>query len=181
MYRPIIFALFLLSISCSSDPQSSPVGESYPEHILANVYVDGKYGFINARGEFEIEPTYDLAFPFREGYACVNEGGQRNGFMAGVVGGMYYIIDTDGNKVAGGNAFKAPTAVRGGLINCEFFEDKKRGLIDLEGNAVASGFSSIGPFSEGLAAGVKKDSNLMGLPLFKLARNLVRSILLVTL
>ena len=44
---------------------------SHFSHGLINCPEEGKWGFINNRGEFEIAPQYVSACPFREGLAAV--------------------------------------------------------------------------------------------------------------
>lgn len=51
-----------------------PVGEFGDDTKLAPVYVGGKYGYINTRGEMQITPTYDDAGEFIDGYARVRRG-----------------------------------------------------------------------------------------------------------
>jgi hypothetical protein len=43
---------------------------------LAAVQVDGKYGYINQKGEKIIPPIYEIAFYFKEGFAYVSYKGK---------------------------------------------------------------------------------------------------------
>lgn len=53
---------------------SDPVGEFGDDDRLAPVYVGGKYGYINTRGEMAINAAYDEAGVFIDGYARVRLG-----------------------------------------------------------------------------------------------------------
>ena len=57
-----------------------------------------KWGFCDRRGNIIVQPTYDDAFPFREGLARVNLGGRMQ-FPGFIEGGKWGYVDTTG-KVA---------------------------------------------------------------------------------
>jgi hypothetical protein len=57
--------------------------------------VNGKYGYINEKGNVRIQPAYSTAFPFQNGRAIVNN--------AADFGSEYGLIDTRGNVVIQNN------------------------------------------------------------------------------
>ena len=63
----LVIIMFVLTLSCMSleAQQLFPVQNS-----------EGKFGFINPRGEVVIKAVYDSAFYFSEGYCCIREGNQ---------------------------------------------------------------------------------------------------------
>ena len=76
-----IFLFFLLSILAL--PAYSQL---FNKHLFP-VQVDGKWGYINNKGELEIEATYEMGYPFSDGYALVRDDGE------------IAVIDTNGEKV----------------------------------------------------------------------------------
>lgn len=66
---------------------SDPVGEFGDDDRLAPVYVGGKYGYINTRGEMAINAAYDEAGVFIDGYARVR------------LGSTEYFINTKGEDL----------------------------------------------------------------------------------
>ena len=69
-----------------------PVGEFGDEVKLAPVYIGGKYGFMNTRGDMQISATYDDVGTFIDGYARVRKGGTE------------YFIDRNDKPLAGQDA-----------------------------------------------------------------------------
>jgi len=65
---------------------------SYPR--LFPIVENGKWGFIDVTGRVVIEPQFDYARPFFEGFAAVNVGGVRKDAHA--EGGKWGFIDTSG-------------------------------------------------------------------------------------
>lgn len=66
-----------------------PVGEFGDEVKLAPVYIGGKYGFMNTRGDMQISATYDEVGTFVDGFARVRKGGNE------------YFIDRNDKALAG--------------------------------------------------------------------------------
>ena len=92
--KQVFAMLLLLAIVCCSAYAAA-------DNQVSDMFHDGrawfrqgdKYGFINTRGDVVIEPVYQQASNFSNGYASVN---------VGVIKKVttYYIIDPDGNVVA---------------------------------------------------------------------------------
>lgn len=67
---------------------------------LAAVKLKGKWGYINTKGETVIKHQFDQAWPFRDGIAAVNAGGQlKSGFIQNLVGGKWGYIDKEGRQI----------------------------------------------------------------------------------
>ena len=77
--------LTLTGLACGVEAAADENGE--PKPALFVVRVDGKNGFINAKGELVIPPTFRKAYPFSDGLAAVS------------VGGKWGFIDTQGRTV----------------------------------------------------------------------------------
>lgn len=99
---------------------------------LASVKIDGKYGFINKLGQFEIKPKYDTVFQMRHTYASV------------VKRGKSFQINRNGKRLRGKNSnsgiighYGAPLDASNPLVICDksdsgftlkpvYFEAQKR-------------------------------------------------------
>ena len=134
---------------------------------------NGKIGFLDSRGNFEIPPSFDDALPFSEHLAAVKTGDKwgfvdESGttifppqfdaafyFMDGVanvdIRGASYIIDRQGKVIYRGTYLSTPAQ---GLIPITSSDDAaKGGFIDHGGNIVMPfTYDDVSGFSEGLAA-----------------------------
>ncbi len=112
---PHRFAVLALAALLAGPSAALAAKQLYP------IAVDGKYGYIDAKGKVVVEPQYDEAHAFREGYASVR------------VGAAWHFIDAKGTQVdAGGwlaasSFFEGLAAVR---------EDAGVGFIDTTGEIV---------------------------------------------
>lgn len=52
----------------------SLISQSFAQSPLAGAKLNGKWGFINEKGEWVIKPTFDRVLPFKEGLAAANKG-----------------------------------------------------------------------------------------------------------
>lgn len=50
------------------------VSQAYAQSPLAGAKLNGKWGFINEKGEWVIKPTFDQVLPFSQGLAAANKG-----------------------------------------------------------------------------------------------------------
>ena len=108
---------------------------------LAKVEKDGKWGFIDKNGKVVIEPQFDDAGDFSEGFAQVKKDGK------------YGFIDKSGKVV-----------IEPQFDNVEYFiegfaqveKDGKYGFIDKNGKVIEPQFDEVGSFSEGFVC-VEKD------------------------
>jgi hypothetical protein len=147
-----------------------------PEGELERQESGGKFGFVDASGEFKIPPAFENALPFSEGLAAVEEDGKwgfintkgdlaiRPQFDAafyfhdGVATvdnkSGFAIIDRVGRVLASG--FFYIDLINEGRVPASL-EDKS-GFLDVQGHVVIPFiYDSVGPFSEGLAAVGKGD------------------------
>ncbi|MEO8649224.1 MAG: WG repeat-containing protein, partial [Acidobacteriota bacterium] len=107
------------------------------DNVLARVNYQGKYGFINPKGDFVVQPQYDYALRFNEGLAAVE------------LGDKYGFIDSKGQIVIGFQFddakwfFEGLAAVR---------KEGKYGFIDRSGRLVIDfKYDDTFDFSEGRA------------------------------
>jgi len=99
-------------------------GVIWCDEDLSEVKVDGKYGFMNKKGELVIQPIYQNTSQFEEGLAAVQ------------LDGKWGIIDTLGNMVIKPQ-FDDIRSFRGGNTKYAVFQiDEKYGAIDRKGNFV---------------------------------------------
>ncbi|MEI6346791.1 MAG: WG repeat-containing protein [Bacteroidota bacterium] len=99
-------------------------GVIWCDEDLSEVKVDGKYGFMNKKGELVIQPIYQNASQFEEGLAAVQ------------LDGKWGFIDTLGNMVIKPQ-FDDVRPFRGGNTKYAVFQiDEKYGAIDRKGNFV---------------------------------------------
>ncbi len=158
-----LFLVFLFLAKCSSTPK---VG--LDTSLVAMVLKDRKYGFINPKGEYVIEPQYPLARPFSNGLACVNIGGVRsfNSFLGKetVSGGKYVFIDLSNNKVIESELLAFPSSFYENMALIEYGENNKGkyGYINKKGELVAESFDALSLFEDGLAAAAKSNEELLG-------------------
>lgn len=142
---------------------------------------DGKWGFINAKGQQVIRPRFDAAERFSEGLAAVMVGKEwfyintqgkkvipprydkagafREGYaLARLISGYWEIIDIKGKSV--GTTNFDPIGRKGGLDISTFHNGlavaenlyQKKLFINKSGNAVGGVYEDAKDFSEGLAA-----------------------------
>ena len=107
---------------------------------LAAVCVNGKWGYINARGEMVIKPQFEHADNFCKGIAYIKENGR------------YGLIDKSGRVVEDPQYSNISTKINNGYIrgeNC----NGKWGIIDTEGHTVVESRHEyiFGDISEGMA------------------------------
>ncbi len=123
---------------------------SHFSHGLINCPEEGKWGFINNRGEFEIAPQYVSACPFREGLAAVAPHCEQ----------AFCFIDTRGRVVIEGEFSGADIGFSGNL--CTVWNEHY-GFIDRTGRvAIPYRFYFADHFSEGLAAVKEPGSDFYG-------------------
>jgi hypothetical protein len=105
-----------------------------------------KAGFINQKGEYIIEPQFDVAFPFVDNYAVV------------AMNQQYGYINTQGEFIIEPQFYRANYFQNGlakVIVKDEISGNKKEGFINKEGKFMVSPSFDIGctkDFSEGLAA-----------------------------
>ena len=85
---------------------------------------DGKYGYLNAKGDVVISPMYDYAFTFDQGYAVVR------------MGENYGVINKSGEFTIGLQSSKWLSNAGGERIGFQDAESKKVGLMDCKGNII---------------------------------------------
>jgi hypothetical protein len=118
-------------------PQEVPIGELVPRGR------DGKWGYVNDKQQFVIEPQFEMCSPFFEGLAVVQKGG-RAGY-----------IDDQGRFVIEPR-FEVAGVFSGGLAGVQ--QGGKYGFIDRTGQLVIpAAFQAVSPFSEGLAGAKSQD------------------------
>jgi hypothetical protein len=93
----------------------------------------GKVGFVDASGQFKIQPSFDDALPFSDGVAAVQ------------VHGLWGFIDSSGHEVIP-PMFKAAYYFREGVVLAE--TDKGNVLIDKSGTVLASGYEQLKGITE---------------------------------
>jgi hypothetical protein len=93
-----------------------------------------KVGFVEANGQFKINPTFDDALPFSDGLAAVQ------------IGGKWGFVDASGDLVIKPQ-FEAAFYFREGVAIAQ--SDSGDLLIDASGKVLASGFQSIDLVSDG--------------------------------
>lgn len=75
-------------------------GPDYVENGLFRIIKNGKIGYADVKGRIVIEPVFDCAYPFEEGYAQVSESCQveRGGEHSSWKSDQWYYITTDGKR-----------------------------------------------------------------------------------
>ncbi len=117
--------------------------------LLFPLEKDGKYGYINAKGKFVIEPRFEYAAQFSEGLAAVGMNGKRCYIN------QYGKIVIETQPGLGGFDFHDGMAQVGTY--------KKFGFIDKRGDLVIDlKYEEVRGFSEGFAAFRVSDSNKWG-------------------
>jgi len=143
------------------------------EIVLARVNYQGKYGFVDRRGEFVVTPQYDFALSFSEGLAAIKDGDNGAfidhdakkifelpldvtlGFREGIVGvlyrGMLAYFDKTGKKISPPLGYGPRShSFSEGLVPVEL--KGKTGFMDRAGKIVIEPqFEDAEDFSEGLA------------------------------
>lgn len=128
--RSILCALMCLTLLVSHS-NSEEVDQVEPEK-LARVKIGDRYGFINTKGRYVINPQFDDALWFSEGLARIK------------VGDKYGFIDTKGEIVINPQ-FDGPWWFSEGLARVKIGE--KWGFIDTKGAIVINPqFDEAGPF-----------------------------------
>lgn len=168
----------LVALLCSLFITGYHIGEA--KNLLAPVMVDGKWGYIDARGDSIISPRYEAAEVFSQGLAAVKINGKRGyidtkgnmviaprydyyngssfiGFSEGwalvTSGEGKSFIDGKGNVVLGVSQYGAVWTFSQGLARVWSEEKKKYGYIDKRGNLLVDAqYDYALDFSEGLAA-----------------------------
>ncbi len=138
--------IFAMSACQSSVIQAPLQGASKTEcTYLFMVKQDGKYGFINEKGEVVISIKYDEAIKFNEGVAAV----------LSHVGENWEIININGN-VIGKTEHKINSIFSEGLaeISNEDPKNPKCGYVNTQGEVVIpySNYNMVGYFNEGFAS-----------------------------
>lgn len=98
----ILCLLMLLPCACAKDVYPTNAEEIYLfQDGLARVCVDGKYGFIDTQGNYVIEPKYDGAEDYSNGYALVyiTIETPAEGFWGPGSYNLYGLVDTQGREV----------------------------------------------------------------------------------
>jgi hypothetical protein len=123
---------------------------SHLSNGLINCPENGKWGFINVRGEFEIAPRHVSAHPFREGLAAVAQDAEQ----------AFCFIDTRGRVVIEGEFNGADIGFSGNM--CAVWNELF-GFIDRTGRIVIPyRFDFADHFSEGLAVVKEPGSDFYG-------------------
>ena len=118
---------------------------------LAKVPVNGKWGYIDKRGELVIEPQFDFAGDFHEGVAGVSL------WVIDEVLMESYGIDKEGNKIDCLDGFDAQSNFHEGLAGV-MDPDEKWGYIDKEGYwAIEPKYDGTWDFNNGIAMVTYKD------------------------
>lgn len=112
------------------------------------VIKNGKTGFRNLDGKIVIEPKFDDAEMFSEGYSCVR------------IGDKYGLIDENGNYILPLQSYESLGNIHNGLAM--FRLNDKVGFINIKGQEVIKPqFDWVGDFSEGLCV-VRNDNGKIG-------------------
>lgn len=106
---------------------------------LALLKVGGKYGYLNRKNEWQIEPRFDMAWPFKNGYAKVKSNGK------------WIFINNEGNEVDPSEFSRSINSFEASWQNKKK-ERGKWGFVDNQDRWVVYPlFDDVGLFSEGLA------------------------------
>ncbi len=157
-----------------------PVGE-FTDDNLCWVTISGKYGYINSRGDIEIDPTYEYATNFVNGIAAVGYGGKQwyistkektigryNEYddvyvftegLGAVCKGKWGFVDTKGREIVS-LQYDAVTQFIDGLAMVKMGETF--GVIDTSGRKVVSNieYNDIYVNNDVFRAFVEKHSNI---------------------
>jgi hypothetical protein len=139
-------SVFFMFSFLGCNPIALPVEDLFSEGLLA-VQKDGRYGYIDEKGNKKIEFYFDLAYAFKDGVALVK------------VGTKWNLIDKKGAKVFEDDFAYLERDVETDLI--WFVEDEKLGLMTKAGKVLADAIYDVDKsgstyyvyanFSEGLA------------------------------
>ena len=158
----------LLSVSCASQTEMNQLTDKTE---LWPAYSNGKYGFINRKGQFEIPAQYDFVSSFSCGYAIVVLNGTymfidtsgkikntmsnsmtgvmtfNNNYCTIAIDGKYGIIDKDFNYVIQPFYYRLGTVAANGLVFYRLSYDDKYGYINYNGEPkIQSNYDGVGYF-----------------------------------
>lgn len=153
------YSLFILPfISCFQ--KDIPNMDSNEQHqnnteLIATVRTNDQWVFINEQHNLVFPDSFTYADNFSNGWVCVNSGGERIENPEGVLGGEFYLMNING--IHSELFFAEPVHFQNGIAiyrtpNGTF------NLMDVDLKIIATGFNSILPFSDGLAAAVRNDT-----------------------
>jgi len=141
-----VVSIFFVFSFLGCNPVALPVEDLFSEGLLA-VQKDGRYGYIDEKGNKKIEFYFDLAYAFKDGVAMVK------------VGTKWNLIDKKGAKVFEDDYEYIERDLETDLI--WFVEDEKLGLMTKTGKVLADAVYDVDKsgstyyvyanFSEGLA------------------------------
>jgi hypothetical protein len=139
-----ILSFLLLSVFCITAAGGSFAGEKQPPTLFPAMK-DGKWGYIDSKGNTAIQFQFKGAMPFSEGLAIVSTDSSEK---------PYACIDTAGNVVFYLNPeWEYMNQFSEGLASLKDSKADKYGYVDTKGNvAIPFQFSSAADFSEGLAS-----------------------------
>ncbi|MFN3405785.1 MAG: WG repeat-containing protein [Cytophagaceae bacterium] len=147
MKRLVLSALLLISIIVKAQ---EPVLYFENSNLIAPAQQNGKWGYVNTKGEWVIPPTYVYAKPFNNGLAEVKmyaEGKARIG-----------LINKENKLVTELKGYNISKYSEGLLV---FKEGELYGYMDTTGNKVIPAqFNYCAPFREGKAAVTFKDGKI---------------------
>lgn len=118
-----------------------------------------KYGFINTKGDLQIDCKYYDAESFSEGFAVVGTKLNKNGWYSDVEN--YGFINTDGQLISEPNFTRAKSFSGGYAVVRN--DQKKYGYVDTKGNVVIEcSFDDAGSFVEGIAlVAIEKEDDVV--------------------
>jgi hypothetical protein len=135
MIRTLTTLAAFLAAASPLAPISTAAAKGGPE--LYPVAVEGKYGYIDARGELRIPARYDEAHSFSEGFASVRDGD------------AWAFIDTRGERVLG-PGYEAASSFFEGLVAVRV--EGKVGFLNARGKMVVEpSWDGAENFSDGLS------------------------------
>ena len=161
----LVFAAFGLLISCNTKPKEKSDKEVFEEVLndprvnskevgeregikYFQIIENGKTGFRDLDNKIVIEPQFDNAEMFSEGYSSVQ------------VGKKYGLIDETGKFVLPLDTYEFLGSVHNGLAS--FRASNKYGFINAKGQVkIKPQFDWVGDFSEGLCV-VRNDNGKIG-------------------
>lgn len=147
----------ILSLGEAAGQRISAVNAYFSDGLMLFITEEGKYGYVNPKGQIVVKPVYDDAYPFSEGVAVVKKedkyilidtaGKEIAHFKQDLEAGYFPLyfdgLLTNGNKVfdkKGELAFRSPSKwdrVYPYYNGCAIFEeDNNYGLINKQGEVV---------------------------------------------
>ena len=94
----------------------------FTEEGFARFELNGKWGFLKTDGSYLVEPSYDDASYFSNGYAAVKQADD------------WFFIDVRGERTSDKSFFRVGTFGKSGLASASKTEGSKIGFIDPQGN-----------------------------------------------